>query len=323
MDIAYDGTWGYHPLVVSLAETGEVLRLLNRSGNRPSHEDAAGQVDHAIWVCLQAGFRRIVLRGDTDFSQTQHLDRWHALPGVHFVFGYDARSNLQDLADGLPDTAWQPLNRPARYVVKTQPRTRPENVKDRIVRARGFDILRLKSEEVAEFEYRPTACMNTYRMVVVRKNISKEKGDQVLFPEVRYFFYLTSDRNATPAGIVFEANDRCNQENLLAQLHGGVRALAAPVNTLESNGAWMVMTALAWTLKAWWALMLPVSPGRWQAQHREEKHRVLRLEFKSFVNTFVTIPCQVLRTGGRLVLRVLGWNPSLMTFFRLVSRLRE
>jgi hypothetical protein len=322
MDIAYDGTWGYHPLVVSLAETGEVLRLLNRSGNRPSHEGAAGQVDHAIWLCLHAGFRRIVLRGDTDFSQTQHLDRWHALPGVQFVFGYDARPNLQELADGLPETAWQPLNRPARYVVKTQPRTRPENVKDRIVRARGFDILRLKSEEVAEFEYRPTACANAYRMVVVRKNISKEKGDQVLFPEVRYFFYITSDRDATPSGIVFEANDRCNQENLLAQLHGGVRALSAPVNTLESNGAWMVMTALAWTLKAWWALMLPESPGRWQAQHRAEKHRVLRLEFKAFVNTFVTIPCQVLRTGRRLVLRVLGWNPYLMTFFRLVSRLR-
>ena len=103
----------------------------------------------------------------------------------------------------------------------------------------------------------------------------------------------------------------------------GVRALAAPVNALESNGAWMVMTALAWTLKAWWALMLPESPGRWRAQHQNEKHRVLRLEFKAFVNAFVTIPCQVLRTGRRLVLRVLGWNPYLMTFFRLVSRLRR
>lgn len=164
---------------------------------------------------------------------------------------------------------------------------------------------------------------NTYRMVVIRKHISKEKGDRVLSPEVRYFFYLTNDRNATAPEIVFEANDRCNQENVLAQLHGGAGALSAPVSTLESNGAWMVMTALAWTLKAWWALMLPESPGRWQEQHREEKNRVLRQEFKAFVNMFVTIPCQVLRTGGRLVLRVLGWNPYLMTFFRLVSRLRQ
>jgi Transposase DDE domain group 1 len=323
MDIAYDGTWGYHPLILSLAETGEVLRLLNRSGNRPSHEDAAGQVDRVIWLCLQARFRRVVLRGDTDFSQTQHLDRWHALPGVQFVFGYDAMPNLKELAEGLPVGAWKPLHRPARYEVKTQPRQRPDKVKDRIVRERGFDVLRLQSEEVAEFDYRPTACANTYRMVVIRKHISKEKGEQVLFPEVRYFFYLTNDRGLSVEGVVFEANDRCNQENLLAQLHGGVRALQAPVNTLESNGAWMVMTALAWNLKAWWALMLPEPPGRWQCRHREEKRRVLRLEFKSFVNAFVTIPAQVLRTGRKLVLRVLGWNPYLMTFFRLVSRLRR
>ena len=50
---------------------------------------------------------------------------------------------------------------------------------------------------------------------------------------------------------------------------------------------------------------------------------MLRQEFKAFVSTFVTIPCAVVQTGRKLVLRVLGWNPELMTFFRLVSRLRE
>src|SRR6266849_3692310 len=29
MDMAYDGTWGYHPLVVSLANTGEVFSVVN------------------------------------------------------------------------------------------------------------------------------------------------------------------------------------------------------------------------------------------------------------------------------------------------------
>ena len=101
-----------------------------------------------------------------------------------------------------------------------------------------------------------------------------------------------------------------------------IRAIPPPVNTLASNGAWMVMTALAWTLKTWWALMLPVSDRR-QKEHGEEKHRVLRLEFKSFVNEFVTIPCEVIKTGRSLVLRVPGWNPHLMTFFRLVSHRRQ
>ena len=323
MDIAYNGVWGYHPLVVTLAETGEVLRLVNRSGNRPSHDGAAEQVDRAIWLCVRAGFDRIVLRGDTDFAQTQHLDDWNALPQVRFVFGYDAMPNLVAIAEDLPASAWQPLRRPAKYNVQTQPRQRPDKVKDRIVRERKFDVLRLLSEEVAEFDYRPTACANSYRMIVIRKHISKEKGEAVLWPEIRYHFYITNERTWTPAQVVFEANDRCDQENLLAQLHGGVRALQAPVNTLESNGAWMVMTALAWTLKAWWALMLPESTGRWQQQHRDEKRRVLRMEFKTFVQAFVLIPCQVIRTSRTIVLRILGWNPHLSIFFRLLSRLRR
>ena len=323
MDIAYNGTWGYHPLILSLAETGEVLSLVNRSGNRPSHEGAAAQVDRSIWLCLRAGFDSIVLRGDTDFSQTEHLDRWNAVREVRFVFGYNAMANVVALAQRLPASVWQPLQRPEKYKVKTQRRQRPDKVKDRIVREREFDVLRLQSEEVAEFDYRPTACAHTYRMVVVRKHISKEKGERTLFPQVRYFFYITNERQWTPAEVVFEANDRCDQENLLAQLHGGVRALQAPVNTLESNWAWMVMTALAWTLKAWWALLLPEAPNRWQEQHREEKRRVLGMEFKTFVNAFILIPCQVIRTGRKLVLRILGWNPHLSIFFRLLARLRQ
>ena len=82
------------------------------------------------------------------------------------------------------------------------------------------------------------------------------------------------------------------------------------MDTLESNGAYMVMTALAWNLKAWWALMLPESPGRWQERHREEKRRVLRMEFKTFVNAFVTIPCQVVRTGRQRGVAAAGLEPA-------------
>ncbi len=87
MDIAYNGVWGYHPLVLTLAETGEVLRVVNRSGNRPSHEGAAAEVDHCMELCLGAGFQKILLRGDTDFSQTAHLDRWNADRRDRFLFG--------------------------------------------------------------------------------------------------------------------------------------------------------------------------------------------------------------------------------------------
>lgn len=321
VDVAYDGTWGYHALVLSLAETGEVLRVVNRPGSRPSHEGAAEQVDQCLATCFRGGFRRVRLRGDTDFSQTAHLDRWSADRRVTFVFGYDARQNLVDLAEGLPERAWRALERPARPAA-AEPRARPERVKEQVVVARGFENQRLRAESVAEFNYRPTACGETYRMVVVRKNVSVTKGEQALFDRLKYFFYITNEWAPEPAEIVAAANGRCHQENLLAQLLGGVRALAAPVGTLAGNWAYMVMTALAWNLKAWWALTLPEEPGRWQGRRRAEKRWVLGIEFATFAQAFVRLPCQVLRTGRRLVCRLLGWNPHLPIFFRLVAALR-
>jgi Transposase DDE domain group 1 len=322
MDIGYDSTWGYHAFVLSLANTNEVLSVVNRSGNRPSHEGAAEQVDRALEVCFRGGFRRVRLRGDTDFSQTAHLDRWHSDGRVDFIFGYDSRPNLQAIADALPAQSWKKLERPPGYTVKTKPRQRPEKIKEQIVIERQFENKRLQSEEVAEFTYRPSACTNDYRMVVVRKNISVEKGDKVLFDDIQYFFYLTNDWGPEANEIVFAANERCNQENLLAQLHGGVRSLTAPVDNLVSNWAYMAMTTLAWNMKAWCALMLPEEPGRWQAKHRADKLWVLGIEFKTFVNAFMRQACQIVRTGRRVVYRLLAWNPYQTIFFRLVSVLR-
>jgi hypothetical protein len=181
MALSYKGIWGYAPLIITLADTREVLYLVNRPGNVVSHQGCVPWIDRAIeLVRPRAG--EITLRGDTDFTLSAELDRW----------------------DG-----------------------------------QGIKL------------------------------------------------------------IVALANGRCDQENVIEQLKNGVNAMRMPVDDLLSNWAYMVMSALAWNLKAWYGLLMP---------NRERGLELLRMEFRRFLHLIVMLPAQIVRSGRRIIYRIMGYN---------------
>ena len=314
MDMSYKGIWGYAPLLVTLANTREALFLVNRPGNAPSHQDAAGWIDKAIDL-VEPYAPRVCVRGDTDFSLTEHLDRWASR--ADFVFGMDNNAALRRIADGLDPEAWQRLTRPPRYQTTTgKTRARRVNRKRQIVKEREYLNLELNHEDVAIFDYQPGKCQRAHRMVALRKNISRTRGENVLVDEIRYFFYITTYTDKTAAEIVELANERCDQENVIGQLKSGINALRAPVHDLVSNWAYMVIAALAWNIKAWFAMMMHL---------KTDRHDYIRMEFRRFFHSVVLIPAMILRRSRAITVRLIGYTPAIDRLFSAwttIERLR-
>jgi hypothetical protein len=310
MDISYNGVWGFSTLALTEATTGTHLYVANRPGNALSQEGAAEWMDKGIDVAKKV-FNQVYLRGDSAFSLTKKFDEWDNRD-VGFIFGYDAIQNLVKIADSIGKNGWERIERslPAR---KGKERKKKARVKKAAVVRREYRTLTQKGEYCAEFLYRPVKCKKEYRIIALKKILAVTEGQQRLFDDYRYFFYITNINHMPVVEVLKLIRGRCNHENKIEQLDNGVHALKMPAAEFMANWAYMAICTLAWNLKSWLGLMI---------KDDEKRTMLISCEFKRFQNVLINIPCQILVTGRKLVYRFLNYNSWVKIIFRLWGEIK-
>ena len=307
-DFTYKGGFGYHPLVISLAETQECLRLINRPGNKASAEGAAAQIE-SLAPMLRRRFESVLVRGDSAFARQDVFDACDR-NSLGFAMVSGQQSNFEGLAESLNERAWRAFRaQPPRGRPGHSRRRRGRDLRRRRARERGKRDLELKRQWVAEIPYKPARSERVYRLIIRRQRIQESMQGE-LFEVWRYRYVLTNMSGSISAeDVVRLTYRRCDQENVIEQLQNGVAAMRMPTGGFLANWAHLVCARLAHNLKSWLAqLVLPREATRW--------------EWKRFRKAFVYIAARVVRTSRRTVLRLASSHRFASTIQRAVVRLQ-
>lgn len=298
-DFSHKGQWSYHPLLVSLAETGECLAIRNRPGNFRS-SNGASEVLNDVLPHVGEYYKEKLVRGDSDFDRRDVRESCEAHHAV-FVFVGREFQNRPGIASSIPESQWCPFRTRAhrqRAERKKQenyrPRRKKRNRRRMRARQRNYKEKRLVKQWVAEVPYTPPDSDKTYRLVIRRQLIEHYKGQQYLFEEYRYRYISSNAPSSWTARDVVDATyERCDQENVIEQMGSGLAAWRMPVGEFAGNCAWLEIARLAWNIGKWIAqLALPPEVVRW--------------EWKRFRQAFVYLAAQVIKRGRRVWVRLSG-----------------
>lgn len=305
-DFSYTGKWSYHPLLISVAETNECLRLINRSGNTAS----ADGVEEALEPCLRnlkQAFGQVIVRGDSAFYRKK-LIKLCETHDADFALVMDGLTNLVAAAEALPEMRFAPFDpHPAKRAGRrVRSRRKRQRVRRQIAARRGYLTLTTTAVWVAQMRYRPSGMTRDYRVIVKRQRVQEKQGQRALIERYVYRFIITSFEDLPAADVLRLAYGRCNQENTIEQLKHGLAALKMPTGELLANAAFMVAALIAWNLRAWLSLLaLPAESLHW--------------EWKRFRHAFLYVASKVVRTARTAVVQLAAshrFTPDLLAAAR-------
>jgi len=308
-DFTYKGTYGYHPLAITLSATQEILRLLNRPGNVTSADGAAVLLDE-IFPLLTRNFKSVLLRGDSAFAQQDIFDVCEE-HDQYFAVVAPCHGTFQAIAESLPDGAWKPFRAKTKSTPKKKKkrRRRGKNLRRKKARTRGMRDLKLQKQWIAEVPYQPSGSDNEYRLIIRKRQVEESKQGQ-LFTVYDYRFVLSNLPESYSAEQVARLTyQRCDQENVIEQLQNGIAAMRMPAASFAANAAFLVCSRLAHNIKPWLAMLaLPAEVMRW--------------EWKRFRQAFVYFAARVIHKARQVIVRIADSHRFATIVHRGIMRLQ-
>lgn len=295
----YKGTWCYQPLVATLAGAGECLALRNQPGAVRASSGAPAMLDDLL-PRMKDHFRDTLVRADSDFDRKDVREACERA-GAFFAFVGREFTNRPRIAENIQGSQWKPFRTRAHRDKKEaakrpgfRKRRKCKSLRKKKAKQRDFKEKRLVRQWVAEVPWTPPGSSETYRLVIRRQLIENHEGQQHLFDEYRYRYVVTNlPASISTARVIDLTYERCDQENIIAELKNGIAAWRMPVAEFDGNSAWLEIARLAWNIGKWIAqLVLPEEVVRW--------------EWKRFRQAWIYLAAHVTQCSRQIRIRLSG-----------------
>lgn len=209
----YTKVLGYHPLLATRADTGEVLHARMRKGSANTQRGTQRFVQELVARLRRAGATgEITMRFDSGFWSTVTIGELERL-GVHYTMGVRMVKPLVKLVEELPEASWRPV---ADYPVG--------------------------EAQVAE-------CSYLGRRTIVRRTRTLDRQQQ-LFATWQHFAFVTDLAQDALAVDAFH-RAHASVELDIRDLKEGAGLAHCPSGNFWANGAWLLCAVLAHNLLRW------------------------------------------------------------------------
>ena len=218
----YTKVRGLHPLLATLAETGQVLHTRLRGGNAGSARGAASFLAETVSRLRSAGASGpLTMRADSAFYSRQVLGacRRH---DVRFSVTVRQDRRVRRAIEAIPEQAWTPIP----YWLST-----PE----------------VSGADVAEVPYRCRAGRHAITVRLIVRRVRPTAGSQLaLFTTWDYHAFVT-DRDGDLLDLEADHRRHAIVEQVIADLKAGPLA-HLPSGRFAANAAWTTFAAMAHNL---------------------------------------------------------------------------